>query len=149
MGNQQLLFIVLAVIVVGTSITIGISTLVRNSTIMNRLALSNDMLQFVTDAQAWDKAPLSMGGSDPSNRNLESLIKWLALTSQTEGFDMETKNGVYSVTFTNNNILRFTGWGTEKGIVGEIEPGNRTEGYVRVRVQYNFHTDKTTTKNLN
>ena len=149
MGVQQLLLIVLAVIIVGTAITIGIANLFKNSTTMNRLSLSNEMLQFVIDTKVWDQAPQSIGGSDPSNRSKESLIKWLAFTSQTEGFDMETENGVYTVTFPNNNRVKFLGWGTEKGKKGKIKPGNRKRGYVRVKVVYNFRTDKTTTQTIN
>jgi hypothetical protein len=70
MGQQQLLLIVLAVIIVGLAIVIGIELFSRHHQKANTASDQKIMLEFAGRAQLWKQTPLLFGGglsSDPAD----------------------------------------------------------------------------------
>ena len=66
MGQTQLLMIVLAVIIVGIAVAVGISQLGESALAGNRDALTLDCQTVVSKAQGWYRKPVSLGGGGNS-----------------------------------------------------------------------------------
>ena len=64
MGQSQLLMIVLAVVIVGIAVTVGISQLGERSLTANRDAVATDARRIISEAQTWYRKPTSMGGGN-------------------------------------------------------------------------------------
>lgn len=62
MGQQQLILLVLATVIVGIAIVVGIRAFTENSAKSNADALMQDAVRMVNDAQAWKKKPAPFGG---------------------------------------------------------------------------------------
>lgn len=86
MGQQQLLLIVLAIILVGIAIYIGFYQIGSNKADHNRQAVISDLLNFATKAQQYYRTPAQMGGGSLSFQGFH-------LTS----IDTGSANGSYSL----------------------------------------------------
>ena len=62
MGQQQLILLVLATVIVGIAIVVGIRAFTENSIKANSDALIQDMVRVASDAQAWKQKPAPFGG---------------------------------------------------------------------------------------
>jgi hypothetical protein len=62
MGQQQLILLVLATVIVGIAIVVGIRAFSENSIKSNSDALIQDMVRMANDAQAWKQKPAPFGG---------------------------------------------------------------------------------------
>ncbi len=66
MGSQQLLLIVVAMVLIGISVAIGVWMFIDQGTSTNRDALSNDLVQFAAQAQKYYRKPSTLGGGNNS-----------------------------------------------------------------------------------
>jgi len=62
MGQQQLLLLVLATVIVGIATVVGIQAFSQNNTKSNADALMNDAVRIASDAQAWAQKSAPFGG---------------------------------------------------------------------------------------
>ena len=62
MGQQQLILLVLATVIVGIAIVVGIAAFTENSAKSNADAMMQDAVRIANDAQAWKKKPAPFGG---------------------------------------------------------------------------------------
>jgi len=62
MGQQQLLLLVLAAIIVGISVVVGMNMFSESSDQANIDAIRQDLITVSSQAQAWYKRPSMMGG---------------------------------------------------------------------------------------
>lgn len=62
MGQTQILFIVLSVIIVGVAVAVGITQFGENATEANKNALELDCQQIIARSQQWFRKPQSLGG---------------------------------------------------------------------------------------
>lgn len=62
MGQQQLILLVLATVIVGIAIIIGIRAFTENGIRANSDAMVQDMVRMASDAQAWKQKPAPFGG---------------------------------------------------------------------------------------
>lgn len=62
MGQQQLILLVLATVIVGIAIVVGIAAFTENSAKANADAMMQDAVRMANDAQAWKKKPAPFGG---------------------------------------------------------------------------------------
>jgi hypothetical protein len=62
MGQQQLILLVLATVIVGLATVVGIRAFSENSLKSNADALVQDAIRIAADAQAWKLKPQAMGG---------------------------------------------------------------------------------------
>ncbi len=62
MGQQQLILLVLATVIVGIAIIIGIRAFTENSIKANSDAMVQDIVRVASDAQAWKQKPAPFGG---------------------------------------------------------------------------------------
>ena len=93
MGQSQLLFIVLAVIIVGIAVTVGITQFGESAVQANQNALSGDCMSIISKAQSFYKKPSAMGGGDNSFTGV-TLDKLKVASSNA--------NGVYRITIGNS-----------------------------------------------
>ena len=71
MGQQQLLLLVLAAIIVGISVVVGINMFNSSSDQANIDAVRQDLLTIGSQAQSWYKRPDMMGGGGNSFSGLD------------------------------------------------------------------------------
>lgn len=62
MGQQQLILLVLATIIVGLAMVVGIRAFTENSIKSNSDAMMQDAVRMANDAQAWKQKPGPFGG---------------------------------------------------------------------------------------
>ncbi len=66
MGQQQLILLVLATVIVGTAIVVGIAAFSENSAKANADAIVQDAVRIANDAQSWKRKPAPFGGQASS-----------------------------------------------------------------------------------
>ncbi|MGE5400350.1 MAG: hypothetical protein ACM3S2_08090 [Ignavibacteriales bacterium] len=102
MGQQQLLFIVLGIIIVGLAVIVGISLFHNNSLEVKRNNVINDCVNLAAMAQQHYIRPLSMGGGEYTFTGW-TIPPALQLTS----------NGRYTSRILNPQKVEITGTGNE------------------------------------
>lgn len=108
MGQQQLLLLVLAAVIVGAAILLGISLFGQGAAQANQEAVVHDIMNIASRAQTWYRRPVAMGGGGRSfaglNGNL-APINWPA----------SNMNGTYTISGGNGSSATITGDGFEDG----------------------------------
>lgn len=105
MGQQQLLLLILAAVIVGVAITLGINMFAQNSAQANQEAVMQDVLTIGSRAQAWYRRPVQMGGGGRT---------FSGITLANLNFPGSNANGSYTVTGTNTTVT-VVGDGVEDG----------------------------------
>ena len=106
MGQQQLLLLVLAVIIVGIAIVVGITMFNSQAASANLDGVTNDLMNLGSRAQQYYIRPESMGGGGGDFDGL--LIQNLTTKPINE-------NGSYSITSTESQEITITGVGKQDG----------------------------------
>ncbi len=106
MGQQQLLLLILAAIIVGIAIVMGINMFGENAIQANQDAVTQDVLTIASRAQGWYRRPAQMGGGGRTFTGLDLGDINFAGTND---------NGVYTVTVTSPQQITISGTGTEDG----------------------------------
>lgn len=70
MGQQQLLLLIAAVVIVGLATIVGIRAATENQTRANSDALIQDAVRIASDAQQWKKKPVPFGGQPEPNKSV-------------------------------------------------------------------------------
>lgn len=105
MGQQQLILLVLATVIVGVAIVVGIRAFTENSAKANVDAMTQDAIRIANDAQAWKKKPAPFGGQPegvakgvPANFTGLTSVRELGYAPATGG-DLKYKNtnGCYTL----------------------------------------------------
>ena len=107
MGTQQILMIVLAIIVVGAAISVGIvmfDTQARNQT---RRAVTVEIADIAVEAQAWFRKPKMLGGGEGSfdSNDVDSLITYI---NGGRIGDIVTPTGTYTITYQSDNTIKIS-----------------------------------------
>ena len=97
MGQQQLLLLVLAVVIVGIAIVVGINLFAANAVESNRTALIADLNNLYQLTTVFKKTPTYFGGGGNS---FIGFIIPTNLTSTPNGtFNISTPGSAFSITF--------------------------------------------------
>jgi hypothetical protein len=115
MGQQQLLLLTLAAILVGIGVLLGINMFQENAAQANMDAVIQRCLTLGSQAQAWYKRPTAMGGGgqDFTGFDLQSL-----------GFSADsdtTEDGVFTSAVVGPTSITITGTGKED-LDGDTNP---------------------------
>ena len=110
MGQTQLLMILLAIIIIGLAIAVGISQF-GESARANRDALSANCQTTISRAQGWFRKPTSLGGGGNS---------FTGFTLAKVGINPTNDNGTISVTTATGGNLTVRCTGNE-----EVTPGTK------------------------
>ena len=104
MGQTQLLMIVLAVIIVGIAVAVGITQFGESAVAANRDAVAGDCHLIVAKAQQWYRKPTSLGGGGNA---------FTGLTLADIGVSSSNQNGSYALTIDAANQITIVGTGNE------------------------------------
>ncbi len=112
MGQQQLLLITVAIIIVGIALLVSFSIYRQNSIDQNRDNVTNQSLNLASMAMSYYKKPKSMGGND------RSFAGW-----DVPSYLTTTENGTFTAIAYSDSVIII-------GIGNEI-----VSGYDHVKVQ--------------
>ena len=96
MGQQQLLLLVLATIIVGIATVVGIQAFSQNNIKSNADAMLNDAVRIASDAQAWAQKSAPFGGPTNYGEFTGASLANLGYQTNAEG-NYETLNGECSL----------------------------------------------------
>jgi type II secretory pathway pseudopilin PulG len=130
MGQTQILFIVLSVIIVGIAVAVGITQFNQSAVESNRNALLLDCQNIIASAQQWYRKPASLGGGGGSFDALDSLGQI--------GVSAANENGTYALDAgaTGGDVIKIDATGTERDESGT---------FLAVSMTYNAASGATTT----
>ncbi|MDZ7303061.1 MAG: hypothetical protein ONB44_13115 [candidate division KSB1 bacterium] len=106
MGQQQLLLLILAAIIVGMAVVLGINMFGQNAAQANQDAVTQDVLTIASRAQGWYRRPVQMGGGGRSFAGLNNNLAAI-------NFPTTNANGTYTFTNGNATTATITGTGVE------------------------------------
>ncbi len=106
MGQQQLLLLILAAIIVGIAIVVGINMFGQNAVQANQDAVTQDVLTIASRAQGWYRRPTSMGGGGKA---------FTGCTLALLNFPPSNDNGTYAPGTITPTTFEIIGTGTEDG----------------------------------
>ena len=104
MGQTQLLMIVLAVIIVGIAVAVGITQFGESAMTANRDAVAQDCQRIVSQTQQWYRKPTSLGGGGNA---------FTGVTLSKIGVGPSNQNGSYTLTVDSANQITVVGTGNE------------------------------------
>ena len=109
MGQTQLLMIVLAVIIVGIAVAVGITQFGESALTANRDAVAQDCQRIVSQTQQWYRKPTSLGGGGNT---------FTGVTLPKIGVGSSNQNGSYALTVDSANQITVVGTGNELTAAG-------------------------------
>jgi hypothetical protein len=112
MGQQQLLLLVLAVIIVGIAIVVGITMFRSQSASSNLDALTNDLMDLGSRAQQYWVRPTSMGGGGGF---MTGCTMGHLTASATGTYTSANDNGSYTLDPPGAQLVQITGVGKQDG----------------------------------
>ena len=118
MGYQQFLMLVLAVLIVGISVSVGLDMFNQNSRRINRQVLISEMNIYAGVANAFYKTPVSLGGGGRT-WDVDRLGYWLGFNYNPTTNTTSSNNGIYTFS-SSGDILTIIGVGTEIGNNGSM-----------------------------
>ena len=95
MGQQQLLFLVLGIIIVGLAFVFGITLFSINNTKANADAIVNEALRMASDIQAWAVKPGMVGGRASGDTIADVMFTDIGYASS--GGSYFSPNGEYTL----------------------------------------------------
>ena len=113
MGYQQFLMLVLAVLIVGISVSVGLDMFNQNSRNINRQSIISEMNIYAGVANAFYKAPGSLGGGGRA-WDVDRLGYWLGFNYEPTNNTTSSNNGIYTFS-SSGDVLTIVGVGTEMG----------------------------------
>jgi len=112
MGQQQLILLVLATVIVGIAIVVGIRAFTENSAKANADAMTQVAVRIANDAQAWKKKPAPFGGqastqaaSVVSDSTDFSGATWAGLGYAATGANYASLDGTFVITSADDGGL--------------------------------------------
>lgn len=116
MGVQQLTLLVLTVIVIGISISVGIFMFNQTLKNHNRIAIIDDMNIFAGVANTYYKTPIDMGGGNRT-WNVDSMGPWFGYNYDAANNRISNGNGTF-VFSSDGDVLTILATGNEIGTNG-------------------------------
>jgi hypothetical protein len=129
MGQSQLLMLVLAVIIVGIAVAVGITQLQEGALTANADGLLTDCQTITAKAQGWYRKPTSLGGGGNS---------FVGATLPKVGASGTNDNGSYTLNVASTNQVTCVGTGHEM---------NASDALVQVTMHYYAAQDSFVTTN--
>jgi len=96
MGQQQLLLLVLAAVIVGLAVVTGINMFGANALQANEDAIRNDLVSLSGEAQAWFRRPVALGGGGNTFAALTGAAGWTSINHVPTGANFVNANATYT-----------------------------------------------------
>jgi hypothetical protein len=113
MGYQQFLMLILALLIIGVAVSVGLDMFNQNSRNINRQAIISEMNIYAGVANAFYKTPVSLGGGGRA-WDADRLGYWLGLNYDPTTNTTSSNNGIYAFS-SIGDTLTIIGVGTETG----------------------------------
>lgn len=117
MGQQQFLLIVLAIIVIGVAISVGISLFINQSYINNQQSCAAELQNnYCTLSLQYYKTPKAQGGAgqDSTEVTVEKVASFLGFHGPNHSLLSPSDNGEFRVTNTTGSTVTLKALGTEE-----------------------------------
>jgi hypothetical protein len=121
MGQQQLILLVLATVIVGLAIVVGIAAFSENSNKANADAMMQDAVRMANDAQALLKKPAAFGGVSSFEDVSFAKMGYANVDANNDGEPLTVYtnlNGQFELTQTATSLL-IRGFGGD-GVIQEV-----------------------------
>ena len=108
MGQQQILLIVLAAVIVGIAVVVGMQMMGESAIDANKRACTQDLLNLAAKAQQWWRTPTSLGGGGRTFAALSADSTGLAVLTH----EPTTENGTLAIKTAGDAstvVLQITG----------------------------------------
>lgn len=116
MGQQQLILITIAFIIVGIGIAAGIMIYTDNAIDRNRDAVMSDLLNLTARAQSYYRRPHLYGGGQGSFVGLDNNLQGMRKLVNTTSYPWITDNGRYRISGAGTALrVLLNGTGNEPG----------------------------------
>jgi hypothetical protein len=115
MGTQQILLIVLAVIIVGVAIAVGVTMFNNQAYNSNKQSVSSELTNYATVLLQYWKTPASMGGAGTvvGNVTIAKAATYLGF-STADPYNFTSDNGEFRVTGVEGTVVTMKGLGKEQ-----------------------------------
>ncbi len=113
MGYQQIIMLFLSVVIIGISVTVGITIYIHEMTRINRQSVISDMNIFAGIANTYYKTPVNMGGGGEI-WDVDKMGMWFGFNYDAANNMISNGNGTY-VFSSSDDILIIVGIGTSIG----------------------------------
>ncbi len=113
MGYQQVLMLFLSVVIIGISVTVGITIYIHEMTRINRQSIISDMNIFAGIANTFYKTPANMGGGDRT-WDVDKMGMWFGYNYDADNNSISNSNGTYTFSLSDD-ILTIVGIGNSIG----------------------------------
>jgi hypothetical protein len=134
MGQQQLLLLVLAAVIVGLAVVTGINMFGANAMQANEDAIRNDLISMAGEAQAWYRRPVALGGGGNSFAALTGAAGWTNINRVPTGENFVNANATYAwvaaadpavgVSITGTSVQDHDGDAIRMLLTATISPNN-------------------------
>ena len=104
MGQNQLLMVVLSIIIIAVSITVGMDQFGENAVTANRDAVAINCEHILSSAQQYFRKPAMLGGGGST---------YTGVTLSAIGVDSVNANGTFTMTVSPPNELTIVGTGNQ------------------------------------
>ena len=118
MGYQQFLMLILALLIIGVAVSVGLDMFNQNSRNINRQSIISEMNIYAGVANAFYKAHVSLGGGGKA-WDVDRLGYWLGFNYEPTTNTTSSNNGIYTFS-SSGDILTIIGVGTEIGNNGSM-----------------------------
>jgi hypothetical protein len=132
MGQQQLLLLVLAAVIVGLAVVTGINMFGANAMQANEDAIRNDLITLAGEAQAWYRRPAALGGGGNTFAALAGAQGWTNINRVPTGANFVNANATYAwvaaanpavgVSITGTSLQDHDGDGTLMVLTATVTP---------------------------
>lgn len=113
MGTQQILLLVLSVIVVGVSISVGITMFANQSYIANQQAVASELQNYGVQVLQYYKTTRAQGGAGQDSTSVTIGVVATFLGFSGENHSVVSENGEFRITSLSGSVLTLKGMGTE------------------------------------
>ena len=117
MGQQQLLLLVLAAIIVGVGVLLGVTMFQENAAQNNMDAVTQDCLTLAAKAQAWYRRPAVMGGGGQDYTS----FSWGDINLSPDAGPYVNDNGNYAISGASGATCTILGTG-KASLDGDATP---------------------------
>jgi Tfp pilus assembly protein PilE len=115
LGTQQILLIILAVIIVGVAVAVGVTMFNNQAYNSNKQAVSAELTNYATVLIQYWKTPASMGGAGQivGNVTVARTAAFLGFSNVTP-YNITTDSGEYRITDVTGTVVGMKGLGKEQ-----------------------------------
>lgn len=121
MGQTQLLMLVMAVIIIGIAVAVGITQMGESAFAANQNAVIGDSADIVARAHTWFRKPVMMGGGGQDFATNGGLsFPAIGMSTQHDENEYSNANGCYVIDNPTGDTFTLNAYGKERDRNGQV-----------------------------